>query len=135
MPRPRRSRPTPWSSWTTWPRTASPSPCLEAPVLKTGTPRIGGRLFALRVLLFAMAVPLLLRRHLARLAPLLEPATVPPPPPPGVVDVMVLRIDRLLLAGRPLVRSGCLTRGITLFYFLRRAGPDVSLRFGMGEGA
>jgi hypothetical protein len=46
---------------------------------------------------------------------------------------MVRRIDRLLLAGRPLVRSGCLTRGITLFYFLRRAGADVSLRFGMGE--
>ncbi|HEV7518096.1 MAG TPA: lasso peptide biosynthesis B2 protein [Thermoanaerobaculia bacterium] len=102
-----------------------------------GTPRplrpLGGRLFALRILLFAAVVPLLLRRHLTRLAPLLEPATVPEPPPPGVVEAMVLRIDRLLLAGRPFVRSGCLTRAITLFYFLRRAGADISLRFGMGE--
>jgi hypothetical protein len=100
-----------------------------------GVPPIGGRLFALRVVLFAAAVPLLLRRHLARLAPLLEPAAkrLPPSPSPGAVDVMVARIDRLLQAGRPLVRSGCLTRGLTLFYFLRRAGADVSLRFGMGE--
>jgi hypothetical protein len=32
---------------------------------------------------------------------------------------------------RPLVRSGCLTRGVTLFWFLRRGGLDVELRFGL----
>jgi hypothetical protein len=38
------------------------------------------------------------------------------------------------------VRTGCLTRGITLFWFLRRAGVDVELTFGVdpvaldGEG-
>jgi hypothetical protein len=33
--------------------------------------------------------------------------------------------------GRPLVGSGCLTRGLTLYWFLRRAGLDVELRFGL----
>ena len=99
-----------------------------------GTPRIGGRLFALRVFLFAALVaPLLLRRDLTWLAPWLEAAAAAPPHPPEGIDEMVARIDRLLLAARPLVRSGCLTRGITLYYFLRRAGADVSLHFGMGE--
>lgn len=96
----------------------------------------GGRLFALRVLLFAAIVPLLLRRDLARLGPklaLADPGSLPPPPPPEVVLALVEKIDRLLRSGRPLVRSGCLTRAITLFYFLRRAGAPVSLHFGMGE--
>jgi hypothetical protein len=29
------------------------------------------------------------------------------------------------------VRTGCLTRGVTLFWFLRRTGLDVELRFGL----
>jgi hypothetical protein len=33
--------------------------------------------------------------------------------------------------GSPLVRTGCLTRGVTLFWFLRRAGLNVELRFGL----
>jgi hypothetical protein len=95
-----------------------------------------GRLFALRVVLFAATVPLLLRRDLTRLGRRLEPAApkaLPPPPPPAEVLALVERIDRLLSAFRPLVRSGCLTRGITLFYFLRRAGAPVSLHFGIGS--
>jgi transglutaminase superfamily protein len=100
------------------------------------TPPAPGRLFALRVLLFAAVVPLLLRLRIDRLAPLLEPRQ--PPIPPAANDAtaaiiaLIARIDRLLLAGRPFVRSGCLTRGITLYYFLRRAGADVALCFGIG---
>jgi hypothetical protein len=94
--------------------------------------RAGGRLFAPRVLLFAVMVPLLLYRRIDRLAPLLEPARTPPPPPREEVDALVARIDRLLPAGRPFVRSGCLTRGLTLYYFLRRAGAPVALCFGAG---
>lgn len=33
----------------------------------------------------------------------------------------------------PLVGSGCLTRGLTLYYFLRRRGVDVNLTFGMAR--
>jgi hypothetical protein len=31
------------------------------------------------------------------------------------------------------VRRGCLTRGLTRYYFLRRAGMDIALCFGMGR--
>src|SRR5205085_2317369 len=41
-------------------------------------------------------------------------------------------VDELLIAGRPAVRTGCMVRGLTLYRFLRRAGADVSLRFGVG---
>jgi hypothetical protein len=89
----------------------------------------------LPVLLFAAAVPLLLRvRKLPDLPVWLEPrGEVPPPPAPDEVASLVRRIDSLLRSGRPFVRSGCLVRGLTLYRFLRRAGVDVSLRFGMGE--
>lgn len=121
-----------WNSSVSWPRTAS------SLASRKGQPAVArpgeGRLFALRVCLFAaFAVPLLLRRRIDRLAPLIEPAAIPLPPAAATVDALVERIDRLLLAGRPFIRSGCLTRGVTLYYFLRRAGADVSLRFGMGE--
>jgi hypothetical protein len=96
-------------------------------------------LFA-RVGAFAAVVPLLMRLPLPRVAALL---TRPPrrgrahraPPPPAEIE----RLDRLVaLAPRvahPLVRSGCLPRGITLFWFLRRTGLDVELRFGVDPDA
>jgi hypothetical protein len=87
------------------------------------------------VLLFAaVAVPLLLRLvKLTRLRDWLEPASPPQLADPMQVEALVRRIDALLAAGRPLVRSGCLTRGLTLYRFLRLAGADVSLHFGMGK--
>lgn len=94
----------------------------------------GGWLLPARVLLFALSVPLLVRRGPERMARLLEPATPPPPAAdPRAAEALARRIDRWLRAGWPLVRRGCLTRGITQYRFLRRAGFDVSLRFGIGE--
>ena len=54
--------------------------------------------------------------------------------PPSLQDIseLVRRIDRWLLRAWPLARTGCVTRAVTLFRFLRRAGADVSLRFGVG---
>jgi len=49
------------------------------------------------------------------------------------VFALVTTIDRLLVRARPYVRSGCVTRGVTLYRFLRHAGADVSLRFGVGR--
>jgi hypothetical protein len=94
----------------------------------------GGWLLPLRVLLFGLAVPLLLRRGPEQMARLLEPAT-PPQPAADLAAARALahRIDRWLCAGWPLVRRGCLTRGITQYKFLRRAGFEVSLCFGLGE--
>jgi transglutaminase superfamily protein len=92
---------------------------------------------AAHVLAFAAGVPLLLRvRKLPDLPAWLEPRDeiLPPPAPtPADIDALVRRVDALIAAGRPFVRSGCLVRGLTLYRFLRRAGAEVSLRFGAGE--
>lgn len=94
----------------------------------------GDWLLPVRVLLFGLWVPVLLRRGPERMAALLEP--LPPPPPaadPRTAAVLARRIDRWLHLGWPLIRRGCLTRGLVQYRFLRQAGFDVSLRFGIGE--
>jgi hypothetical protein len=80
---------------------------------------------------FAATVPLLMRLPLQRWAKLLTR----PPRQRAVSPAEIERLDRLITlaprVGRPLVRTGCLTRGVTLFWFLRRAGLNVELRFGV----
>ena len=82
--------------------------------------------------LFAAAVPLVTRMPLPRLAALLGAVPARQRTPS---DEQVARLDRMVAlaprVGAPLVRTGCLTRGLTLFWFLRRAGLDVELRFGI----
>ena len=84
-----------------------------------------------RICAFAATVPLLMRLQLPRVAGLLTRPPRRPPPSANEID----RLARLTaLAPRvagPVVRPGCLTRGVTLFWFLRRAGLDVELRFGL----
>jgi len=99
---------------------------------------IAETLFPVRVILFAALVPLLLRLcRLPGLPAWVEPRrrSLPhPKPEPSLQEIAALteRIDELLVAGRPAVRTGCMVRGLTLYRFLRRAGADVSLRFGVG---
>ncbi len=82
----------------------------------------------------ALATPLLLRLPLPRLEALLEwTAARRSRRAPGDPDAVAATVLDMLQAGRPLVRRGCLTRGLTLYYFLRRAGADVVLTFGMGQ--
>jgi Transglutaminase-like superfamily len=85
----------------------------------------------IQVCLFAAMVPGLLRLPLPRLAKLLTR----PPRVRAANSAEVERLDRVMTLApriaRPLVRSGCLTRGLTLFWFLRKAGVDVELRFGV----
>jgi hypothetical protein len=96
--------------------------------------RPGGALLPLRVIAFALTVPLLLRRPLERLAARLESATARTVRyEPRTAEELARRVDAWLRAGWPLVRRGCLTRGITQLWFLRRAGFPVSLRFGIGD--
>lgn len=84
----------------------------------------------------AVAAPLLARLDLRRLQRCLEPPPRLSRPlaadPDRAVAVLGRRVDRLVRWGRPLVRPGCLTRGITGYYLLRRAGLDVALCFGIG---
>ena len=88
-------------------------------------------LLALRVLAVALAAPLITRLSLARQESILEPSTTPAPDPQREAW-LVENVDRILSTARPLVRPGCLTRGLTHYYFLRRAGVDVQLRYGLG---
>jgi Transglutaminase-like superfamily len=96
-------------------------------------------LFPFRVLTFAAVVPLLLRVvKLPQLGDRLEPDAppaprIPPPRDPAEVDRLVRRIDRLIRLGWPVVRRGCLVRGITRYRFLREAGVDATLCFGIGR--
>lgn len=89
--------------------------------------------YSLRVACFAAAVPVLMRLKLPVLHRLLERriATAVRAESDSHGPGEILRcVESALAVGRPLVRPGCLTRGLTLYYFLRRAGVDVTLRFG-----
>lgn len=82
----------------------------------------------------ALMTPLLTRLSLPRLEALLEwSAAGRQSPAPADPDAVARTVLDMLQVGRPLVRRGCLTRGITLYYCLRRAGVDVTLHFGMGR--
>jgi hypothetical protein len=83
--------------------------------------------------LFALCVPFLLRLKLSTLQRLLEPAKPSPPPAPLRVQQISASVDQVMRFAQPLFRSICLTRGTTLYYFLRRAGLNVSLCFGIGN--
>jgi hypothetical protein len=84
----------------------------------------------------AVAARWLARLDLHRLQRWLEPSARSSRPPSvdasQVVEVLGRRVDQVIRWGQPLVRPGCLTRGITGYYFLRRAGLDVALCFGIG---
>jgi hypothetical protein len=91
-------------------------------------------LFLLRVFWFAASVPWLVRRPLPEVERLVEPRyTGRPHDEVECVDRVVTPVLAVLQAGRPIIHCGCLTRGLTLYHFLRRAGLDVHLCFGMGS--
>jgi len=75
---------------------------------------------------------MLLRLPLPRLEALLTPKRMPSSTQPARVPQIVRYVDGVLQLGRPWLRSGCLSRGLTLYYFLRNAGLDVALCFGVG---
>ncbi len=85
----------------------------------------------------AVASPVLARLDLKRLQRCLEPSprySCSPPADNGqVIEFVGRRVGRLIRWGRPMVRPGCLTRGITGYYILRRSGLDVALCFGIGS--
>ena len=87
----------------------------------------------LRVFAFAAAVPYLLRLKPSRVARALEPGRDPSTVQEDSVAKIAAYVEIAIRHGRPFVRPGCLTRGLTRYYFLRRAGMDVALCFGMGR--
>lgn len=72
-----------------------------------------------------------MRLRLDRLGRLLEPAPHTHSVPPEATLELAALVDRVLDAGRPVLRTSCLVRGLTRYYFLRQAGAPVSLCFGI----
>jgi hypothetical protein len=97
------------------------------------SPFSSDRFLTVRVVAFAACVPLIMRLPIDRVGWWVRPSgSRRPEPTREAVDALVASIDRSILRWRPLVRSGCVVRGMTLYRFLRLAGADVSLRFGIG---
>jgi Transglutaminase-like superfamily len=89
-------------------------------------------LFFFRVLGFAACVPALMRLRVSHLQHILyRPAAGTPDT--ARVEQIIAYVAAIMRLGRPFIRRGCLTRGVTLCYFLRSAGLDVSLSFGIGH--
>jgi hypothetical protein len=86
-----------------------------------------------RMLLLAMVVPLFMRLRLPRAVALLEPKRLPVTVDEARIEQIMRLMRPVLQVGRPLIRPDCLTRSLTYYYFLRRAGLDVGLRFGIGQ--
>jgi hypothetical protein len=93
---------------------------------------VGELALTLRILAVALAVPAITRLSLPWQARILEPRRRRRPDPQRTAW-LAENVDPILAAGRPWVRPGCLTRGLTHYYFLRRAGADVRLAYGIGE--
>jgi hypothetical protein len=91
-----------------------------------------GLLFA-RVLAFSSIVHPLMRLHIAKVARIIEPGENFRPPRDDRAKRIAKYVEIAIRRGAPAVRPGCLTRGVTRYYFLRRAGMDVTLCFGMGR--
>ena len=90
---------------------------------------------ASQAFLLALAVPVLARLDLELLQRVLEPRRFGhasrPKDVQGLGTEYATIVDAVVLRARPLVRRNCLTRGITLYALLRRAGVEVSLCFGI----
>jgi transglutaminase superfamily protein len=87
----------------------------------------------LQIGLFASLVPLLMRLRLATLEQLLRVRQPSGRAPSWSPEAIVEHFQLARRIGSPIVGSGCLTRGVTLYYFLRRAGVDVTLSFGVRQ--
>lgn len=88
----------------------------------------------IRILVYAAAVPALTRTKVTtwgRFAGVSRGRRVDASP--ETVQKTVDYVDAVLVAFRPVIRPGCLVRGLTLYHFLSKAGVEVSLKFGVGR--
>ncbi len=90
-----------------------------------------GPLF-LTALGFTLAEPLLSRLSPARLDAWLVPRRAPPAPAADRIAQAERCVEAALAFVRPVAGQTCLTRGLTRYAFLARAGADVTLCFGAG---
>lgn len=85
-----------------------------------------------RIFGFALIAPWLMRLPVTQVTWILTPLQPKTSPDPQRIAKIVLYTNVILRTCRPLVQARCLTRGLTLYHFLRRSGLDVDLHFGAG---
>ncbi len=85
-----------------------------------------------RIALFAAVVPWLVRFPVRRLEAWVEPSCAPLSADTVQAERIIRLTQFICRFARPLIENPCQVRGLTLYYFLRRAGVDVSLVFGIG---
>jgi hypothetical protein len=88
---------------------------------------------AVRIFVFLTAVPLLMKLRLDRVRLLVSKPVPPCDADPERIAHTIRLVDLMLRFGRPVVARSCVTRGLTLYYFLRKLGVDVELVFGAGH--
>lgn len=94
------------------------------------------RLLFVRVCLFAPWVRVLMRLRLPWLDPIVTWLARPAPDRATIAPERVAHIVGLAQQwGHPFVARGCVTRGVSLLWILRRRGLDVQLAFGIGGPA
>jgi Transglutaminase-like superfamily len=86
-----------------------------------------------RAMVFAAAVPVLMRLPLDKLEWLLGPRRASATSDLTSASRLLRLLDAALELGRPFVGQECLTRGLIRYFFLRQAGVDVTLAFGIGR--
>ncbi|RMD98761.1 MAG: lasso peptide biosynthesis B2 protein [Deltaproteobacteria bacterium] len=92
-----------------------------------------GLLLVLEIFGFAALLPLFLLFPLPSLLRHLEPRRKPRSVDPEKVARIERCVDAVIELGKPLIRSRCLTRTLTHFFFLSRAGLELEVCFGMGK--
>src|SRR5437764_14430850 len=98
---------------------------------KSSSSRSNDAMLVVRATMVAVSVPALARVGLLRLERVLEPRRVPVSTDARAVDDVHRAVERALRFSRRFLRPTCMTRGLTRYYLLRRAGVDVALRFGL----
>jgi Transglutaminase-like superfamily len=95
--------------------------------------RLRNALLLVRISVFAALVPLLTRLAPPRLDDLLAPRRTHDTLDPDVAQRIVRYVDLVLALGRPIVRPSCMTRGLTLYYFLSPGVAGLALCFGVAN--
>ena len=84
----------------------------------------------LRIFCFVLATPMLLRMRLPQLRTLFKPKKTHASVDQAKIEYIITSVDTILQIGWPVINKLCYPRGLTLYYFLNRAGLNVGLYFG-----
>ena len=94
---------------------------------------LANAILPLRIALFAVAVPWLFRLPIRRLEALANPPGQPETADTAQAERIIWWTTTVCRAARRFTTHPCQVRGLTLYYFLGRAGVDLALVFGVGR--